>query len=175
MWAGVLSSKPFLFHLHGVKAFVVRGTSQSYQVKCNKLVSNSLPLRWTNFWHLMVINMEGCPSPSMLLAAQGFLLFGYSRENSWVGVWKLPLRAAVRYYLVAKVASWLSASSSLRGAMFPLGKHRKSLSSSQPCAPSLPCPGQLCPCKSGLFVIGVEIWEGSSSGSNKSHRVNPPC
>ena len=78
----------------------------------------------------MVIDMEGCPSPSTLLVAQGFLFFSYGRENSCVGVWKLPLGAAVRCYLVAKVASWLSASSNLPGAMFPLGKHRKPLSSS---------------------------------------------
>ena len=78
----------------------------------------------------MVINMEGCLSPSTLLASQGFLFFG--RENSWVRVWKLLLGAAFRYYLVAEVASWLSASSNIPGAMFPLGEP---LSSSWPCPP----------------------------------------
>lgn len=109
-----------LFHLHSAKAFVMRRAFHSYQVKCNKLVSNSLPLKWVFFQHLMVINREGCQSPSMLLAL-GFLLFSCGRESSWVGVWKLLQGATVRYHSVAKVASWLSASSNLSG-QFPLGK-----------------------------------------------------
>ena len=98
----------------------------------------------------MVINMEGCPSLSLRLVAQGSPLFGCGRENSWVGVWKLLLGAAARYYLVAKVASWLRASSNLPRAMFPLGKHRTPLSSTESCPPTL---RHLCCCKSGLLVI----------------------
>lgn len=101
----------------------------------------------------MVINMEGYPSPSELLDAQGFLLFG--RENSWAGVWKLLLGTVVRFYLVAEVASWFSTSSNLPGAMYPLGKHRKPLSSSWSCPP---------PSSSYVFATQDFLWFGGRSG-----------
>lgn len=66
----------------------------------------------------MVISREGRQSLSVLLVTLGFLLFDYGSENSWAGVWRLLLGATVRYYLVAKVASWLNASSNYSRLFF---------------------------------------------------------
>lgn len=63
----------------------------------------------------MAVSREGGQSLSVLRAAPGFLLWQRTQLD-WG--WKLLLGATVRYYLVAKVLSWVSASFTLLGHVF---------------------------------------------------------